>query len=83
MANDSSDEAPSTAVTRTTSSVKTVGFSRLSNATTVKETKRMLVPARGAPVPIEVDENGDGVVADDKWSIFSRPKVRSREENTK
>ena len=25
-------------------------------------------------MPIEVDENGDGVVADDKWSIFSRPK---------
>mmetsp|Transcript_2433 Transcript_2433/g.4395 ORF Transcript_2433/g.4395 Transcript_2433/m.4395 type:complete len:3690 (-) Transcript_2433:60-11129(-) len=67
---------PTTAATatKTISTIKTVKFERLSNATTVTATERMLVDARGGPVNIEVDENGEGVVVDDKWSIFSRPK---------
>ena len=66
---------PTTAASmKTTSTIKTVKFVRLSNETTVTATERMLVDARGGPVNIEVDENGEGVVVDDKWSIFSRPK---------
>ena len=45
-----------------------------SAAPTVSKTERILIPARGSPVEVEVDENGDGVVPE-PWNIFGRPKI--------
>lgn len=73
---DAADEgsgAP-TQVTRQLASIRTVEFERFSNKTVVAETKRMRVPARGAPVNIEINEDGNGIVVDPNWSLFSRPK---------
>ena len=63
-----------TQLTRQIASIRTVEFERFSNKTVVAETKRMRVPARGAPVNVEINEDGNGIVVDPNWSLFSRPK---------